>query len=121
MSIRFTLIGILGILTAIVAYASYGSLHNLENLNRHAIKYRTITVPAVRLLGEISADIGNFRYVEAEHIFTQDLEKILVKEQELAKILFRIRVHMRDYEALIIKAEEIKIYQAFVAGWERYL
>jgi len=121
MSIRFTLIGILGILTAIVAYASYSSLHNLETLNYNTIKYRTITVPAVRLLGELSADIGNFRYIEAEHIFTQDPKKILAKEQELSKILFQIRVHMRDYEALIIEAEEIKIYQAFVAGWERYL
>ena len=121
MSIRYTLIGMLTFLTAIVTYASYSSLYDLENINKNVLEYKLNTVPAVKLLGELNADIGHFRYIEAEHIFTQDQEKILEKDRDLARVLNKIFEHMQGYETLDNTAEEVKAYQSFIAGWARYL
>jgi signal transduction histidine kinase/AmiR/NasT family two-component response regulator len=120
MSIRFTLIGLLVFLTAMIAHASYTSLRILGQNHDTILEYSDSIVPSLKVIAGISADIGRFRFLEAEHIIEQNQKNMNDKEFELDKVAESIGDYLVKVESVDTASQEIKDWQETGAIWKRY-
>ncbi len=86
------------------------SIFQLASVNQISTDIELNWMASMRLMGEASTNISNFRIAELQHILSTDDAKMASYEKKMASVLMVVEKNRADYVKLISSPEEQKIY-----------
>ena len=120
LSIKAALTGLFFMMVLTIAALGYLSLTKIAGINDNVTAFAKNWMPSIDLLGQIQADLGAFRNLEAEHVFGRDDAELAAKDKQIAAIKDQIAGDAEAYTALVDTDEERHDYQDFTAKWQAY-
>jgi methyl-accepting chemotaxis protein len=107
------------VLAAAVAQAVFG-MRQLSRLNDAQSEMADKWLPSIRDIGALNATARTLRTQNFQHLLADTEEGKKVVEGRMAKSKDDFRKTLDDLAKMIGSAEERKLFDEFVAGWERY-
>ena len=120
MSIRAKITAVVTLLLVALTGMGLLAVMKMRAINDNTVQIATNWLPSVRVLGELRADVINYRNVLREHMLSETLEEKLAVEKRLAGVLESNTQIRHAYEPMISSPEERAIYEEWAKNWEEY-
>ncbi len=120
MSIRAKITAVVTLLLVALIGMGLLAVMKMRAINDNTVQIATNWLPSVRVLGELRADVINYRNVLREHMLSETLEEKLAVEKRLAGVLESNTQIRHAYEPMISSPEERALYEEWAKNWEEY-
>ncbi|MGX7741440.1 methyl-accepting chemotaxis protein [Rhodopseudomonas parapalustris] len=119
-SIRTKVTSLVAILLIAMSGLGALSLLKLSTMNARTTEITTNWLPTVTLLGQMRAEVLEYRMRLRDHLLETDDTAMTSIERQIETTEERIKSAQKRYEALISSPEERQIYQTWVEAWDKY-
>ncbi|MEK9282730.1 methyl-accepting chemotaxis protein [Bradyrhizobium sp. ISRA442] len=120
-SIKSKLVAIISFLVLVSAGTGFLAISDMQLIRGSAVELQSRWLPAVRLLGSLRAYTIRYGSVVRDHILETDPAKKASAEKVLADLTRDIEKDGNAYEALVLSADEQKLYKDFKQLWNAYV
>jgi methyl-accepting chemotaxis protein len=114
-SIRAKITTIITLLVLALASMGLLGIMNMRSMNANTVEIATNWLPSIRVLGDVRADIINYRNMLREHLLAETLEQKQAIEKNLATIAESYTKDRTTYWPMIASPEE----RALADGWDK--
>ncbi|HEY7644076.1 MAG TPA: MCP four helix bundle domain-containing protein [Hyphomicrobiales bacterium] len=119
-SVKAGLITLFSLLLLTTAGLGYVAITRLASINENVEAFAGDWLPSVDSIGAINGLIGDIRYLEAEHVLSEDDGEMKRTEAELASTEEQLNQRIAGYEKLISSDEERQSFESLLAKWKSY-
>jgi methyl-accepting chemotaxis protein len=120
MSIRAKITAVVTLLLVALTGMGLLAVIKMRAINDNTVQIAANWLPSVRMLGELRADVINYRNVLREHMLSETPEEKLAVEKRLAGVLESNTQIRHAYEPMISTPEERALYEEWAKNWEEY-
>jgi methyl-accepting chemotaxis protein len=114
-SIRAKIATIITLLVLALASMGLLGIMNMRSMNANTVEIATNWLPSIRVLGDVRADIIDYRNMLREHLLAETLEQKQAIEKNLATIAESYTKDRTAYWPMIASPEE----RALADGWDK--
>jgi methyl-accepting chemotaxis protein len=110
-----------GLLTALLLAVVAVALLQMGSMRMVTVDITTNWLPSVEYVNQMNTATSDFRIQEFKHVGNTDDKAMAGIEKAMADVLAKFEKERQAYVKLISSEQERRLYEAFVAEWNRYL
>ena len=119
-SIKAALTSLFALMVVLIGGLGFLAITKISAINENVDVFAANYLPSIDALGRVTASLGKYRYLEAEHVFSNNPEDMTAKEKELAEADLAFKKSTADYSALADDPREKQLLATFAAKSAAY-
>jgi methyl-accepting chemotaxis protein len=120
-SIKTALTALFALMIVLIGGMGYLAVTRLGHVNDNVEEFARNWLPSVDTLGQINSNLGDYRYLEGEHIISNSPEEKAAREKELAGVEEEFKKNIAAFQKLADTDAERRSFGDFNGKWSAYL